>query len=136
MIRRPPRSTLTDTLFPYTTLFRSVDGLVWVNICGLGRIGFENLNVARRDGVYRRPEKGQCRGLHIRVCGVRDLAPHIAGRVGDVADRADRSEERSVGKECVSTCTSRWSPFAYKINKVLTHRIMLTSLLHRQSYIL
>src|SRR3546814_1510693 len=26
MIRRPPRSTRTDTLFPYTTLFRSVDG--------------------------------------------------------------------------------------------------------------
>src|SRR3546814_8483014 len=25
MIRRPPRSTLTDTLFPYTTLFLSVD---------------------------------------------------------------------------------------------------------------
>src|SRR3546814_5588295 len=25
MIRRPPRSTLTDTLFPYTTLFRSVE---------------------------------------------------------------------------------------------------------------
>src|SRR3546814_3877494 len=24
MVRRPPRSTLTDTLFPYTTLFRSV----------------------------------------------------------------------------------------------------------------
>src|SRR3546814_7589232 len=24
MIRRPPRSTLTDTLFPYTTLFRSI----------------------------------------------------------------------------------------------------------------
>src|SRR3546814_12851759 len=23
MLRRPPRSTLTDTLFPYTTLFRS-----------------------------------------------------------------------------------------------------------------
>src|SRR3546814_1114590 len=28
MIRRPPRSTRTDTLFPYTTLFRSVDRLV------------------------------------------------------------------------------------------------------------
>src|SRR3546814_13333407 len=31
MIRRPPRSTRTDTLFPYTTLFRSgveVDGIV------------------------------------------------------------------------------------------------------------
>src|SRR3546814_16268128 len=28
MIRRPPRSTRTDTLFPYTTLFRSFLGLV------------------------------------------------------------------------------------------------------------
>src|SRR3546814_2364873 len=28
MIRRPPRSTRTDTLFPYTTLFRSFDGLI------------------------------------------------------------------------------------------------------------
>src|SRR3546814_3343965 len=27
MIRRPPRSTRTDTLFPYTTLFRSAPGL-------------------------------------------------------------------------------------------------------------
>src|SRR3546814_465469 len=27
MIRRPPRSTRTDTLFPYTTLFRSTDRL-------------------------------------------------------------------------------------------------------------
>src|SRR3546814_18380421 len=26
MIRRPPRSTRTDTLFPYTTLFRSAPG--------------------------------------------------------------------------------------------------------------
>src|SRR3546814_9520838 len=26
MIRRPPRSTRTDTLFPYTTLFRSISG--------------------------------------------------------------------------------------------------------------
>src|SRR3546814_2965172 len=25
MVRRPPRSTRTDTLFPYTTLFRSLD---------------------------------------------------------------------------------------------------------------
>src|SRR3546814_2470230 len=27
MIRRPPRSTRTDTLFPYTTLFRSEENL-------------------------------------------------------------------------------------------------------------
>src|SRR3546814_8770799 len=30
MIRRPPRSTRTDTLFPYTTLFRSYDRLAQV----------------------------------------------------------------------------------------------------------
>src|SRR3546814_1551046 len=29
MIRRPPRSTRTDTLFPYTTLFRSAIHNVW-----------------------------------------------------------------------------------------------------------
>src|SRR3546814_15677565 len=28
MIRRPPRSTRTDTLFPYTTLFRSIGELI------------------------------------------------------------------------------------------------------------
>src|SRR3546814_17924267 len=35
MIRRPPRSTRTDTLFPYTTLFRS---LVWYGFRFLGRL--------------------------------------------------------------------------------------------------
>src|SRR3546814_15860541 len=28
MIRRPPRSTRTDTLFPYTTLFRSIEAVM------------------------------------------------------------------------------------------------------------
>src|SRR3546814_16085210 len=28
-----------------------------------------------------------------------------------------RSEERRVGKECVRTCRSRWSPYHYKKNK-------------------
>src|SRR3546814_13169734 len=28
MIRRPPRSTRTDTLFPYTTLFRSIPEVI------------------------------------------------------------------------------------------------------------
>src|SRR3546814_3539607 len=37
MIRRPPRSTRTDTLFPYTTLFRSVAGLAAAR--KRGRIG-------------------------------------------------------------------------------------------------
>src|SRR3546814_6683282 len=43
MIRRPPRSTRTDTLFPYTTLFRSVEHLHL-------RIGEAPVPVAR--GVY------------------------------------------------------------------------------------
>src|SRR3546814_20172899 len=37
---------------------------------------------------------------------------HAAGISHDeVCDRAVRSEERRVGKECVSTCRSRWSPY-------------------------
>src|SRR3546814_16084620 len=32
MIRRPPRSTRTDTLFPYTTLFRSDTARLWVYV--------------------------------------------------------------------------------------------------------
>src|SRR3546814_1506182 len=38
MIRRPPRSTRTDTLFPYTTLFRSADDRFAVNIHSPGLI--------------------------------------------------------------------------------------------------
>src|SRR3546814_9298321 len=37
IIRRPPRSTLTDTLFPYTTLFRSR-----ADKRGIGHIGFDD----------------------------------------------------------------------------------------------
>src|SRR3546814_4753898 len=33
MIRRPPRSTRTDTLFPYTTLFRSPRCRCWCRSC-------------------------------------------------------------------------------------------------------
>src|SRR3546814_16209959 len=32
MIRRPPRATRTDTLFPYTTLFRSADADQWFQV--------------------------------------------------------------------------------------------------------
>src|SRR3546814_11597275 len=34
--------------------------------------------------------------------------------IGAGADNVLRSEERRVGKECVSTCRSRWSPYHYK----------------------
>src|SRR3546814_1871498 len=42
MIRRPPRSTRTDTLFPYTTLFRSQSSFA-MTTC-------ENLNQIRTHG--------------------------------------------------------------------------------------
>src|SRR3546814_7781494 len=41
MIRRPPRSTRTDTLFPYTTLFRSPEGVL---LRGLSRIALPKKN--------------------------------------------------------------------------------------------
>src|SRR3546814_9357394 len=55
MVRRPPRSTRTDTLFPYTTLFRSQRKILHVDfpVGGLqrlvaGRIGIlENLAILR-----------------------------------------------------------------------------------------
>src|SRR3546814_17290215 len=34
-----------------------------------------------------------------------------------------RSEERRVGKECVSTCRSRWSPYHYKKKTTTTNTI-------------
>src|SRR3546814_2991842 len=36
-------------------------------------------------------------------------AQHVATSVHATAERRSRSEERRVGKECVSTCRSRWS---------------------------
>src|SRR3546814_20401683 len=35
--------------------------------------------------------------------------------------RIDRSEERRVGKECVSTCRSRWSPYNSQKIKTMTN---------------
>src|SRR3546814_19532698 len=49
MIRRPPRSTRTDTLFPYTTLFRSADYLV----CGHNHLPeIRNVNEGNRSVLY------------------------------------------------------------------------------------
>src|SRR3546814_20734837 len=44
---------------------------------------------------------------------------HQCAEPGSVAVvlQCARSEERRVGKECVSTCRSRWSPYHYKKKK-------------------
>src|SRR3546814_11926473 len=109
MIRRPPRSTRTDARFPYTTLFRSSmclcdklfclhDGRVW------------NASPARYQGMT---EAAAQRGDFI-VEGHRlsfaTTGPRALDRLCGLIDGARRSEERRVGKECVSTCRSRWSP--------------------------
>src|SRR3546814_4652823 len=76
MIRRPPRSTRTDTLFPYTTLFRS----------DLGRQHLEPpvLPVDRFELVFRRLES-VLRERHPLLLG--EVAIHqILGRDGDLAD--------------------------------------------------
>src|SRR3546814_15572722 len=36
---------------------------------------------------------------------------NTSGKKSDLDDFTKRSEERRVGKECVSTCRSRWSPY-------------------------
>src|SRR3546814_9714122 len=54
---------------------------------------------------------------HPLVCAaIDDLVArgvHVVTLVSDAPNsrRAHRSEERRVGKECVSTCRSRWSPY-------------------------
>src|SRR3546814_13685603 len=46
MIRRPPRSTRTDTLFPYTTLFRSKPGLTLLEAPGNDAVSSTALSAA------------------------------------------------------------------------------------------
>src|SRR3546814_21173589 len=48
MIRRPPRSTRPDTLFPYTTLFRSSDGLARTLVVGPSRPWAEPLAASQQ----------------------------------------------------------------------------------------
>src|SRR3546814_2041924 len=52
MIRRPPRSTRTDTLFPYTTLFRSFVGRPVADTRDYAHLGVR-LNAAK-DAVLKR----------------------------------------------------------------------------------
>src|SRR3546814_16423966 len=58
MIRRPPRSTRTDTLFPYTTLFRSI-----VGVAGAAVIGIVRLQIGQPDGDVGLAEDHRARRL-------------------------------------------------------------------------
>src|SRR3546814_6794099 len=75
MIRRPPRSTRTDTLFPYTTLFRSPD-------------------YHRRDGheAHAKHDRSGAGAMHAQaICGARRQGDANAGGLRD----AKRSEEHT-----------------------------------------
>src|SRR3546814_18783804 len=43
-----------------------------------------------------------------------ETATRLANRYNKVIGQVNRSEERRVGKECVSTCRYRWSPYNEK----------------------
>src|SRR3546814_9231527 len=81
MIRRPPRSTRTDTLFPYTTLFRSPARARW-------------LGVERRRWRVAGSGGQRLRRLHRRLAHSRTTA--VADRFGERAGTClHRSEEHT-----------------------------------------
>src|SRR3546814_11953896 len=126
MIRRPPRSTRTDTLFPYTTLFRS--GLLLRGCPGrCRRSRGKDLRFLGIAPVGRKPcpNAGMGRPQHaaqagsFRIYGGRERA-----RRGGVSRKLwslsrpllsrsrcnGRTEERREGKEGVSKDKPRWCP--------------------------
>src|SRR3546814_12591379 len=72
------------------------------------------LQLAMLDGT-KRLASSPCRGQKLETCAT---AGGISNRTFKHFDssvcRQARSEERRAGKECVSTCRYRWSPYHYK----------------------
>src|SRR3546814_4284209 len=93
MIRRPPRSTRTDTLFPYTTLFRSIDRL-------------DDLADAVDDREHRVDERpiGNARPRSHRrqhiLCGM--AQPRQPGQIEEAAASLDGVDEAEDGIEAVA----------------------------------
>src|SRR3546814_15834300 len=105
MIRRPPRSTRTDTLFPYTTLFRSRFVLI-DEVCRFRLADGDFLRLHRLCYFTKQVDDEQS------VTQIRLLHPDKIGQ---------RSEERRVGKEGVSTGRYRWSPYHEKKKQLCTN---------------
>src|SRR3546814_18762486 len=125
MIRRPPRSTRTDTLCPYTTLFRSAGNLVAGNdrVDGILPFVADGVDIRMADAgeldvdddvvvVWFAAFEGEgCQGFGCVGCGIASRDCHVQlHSFGVEINGRTRSEERRVGKECVSTCRSRWPP--------------------------
>src|SRR3546814_14852927 len=105
MIRRPPRSTRTDTLIPYTTLFRSGFAVVAQEVKSLANeTARATDDIAGKITAIQQATKGSVfanQSIQQTIVEVQTSEQRIR----------DRSEERRVGKECVSKCKSRWSRY-------------------------
>src|SRR3546814_20135033 len=117
MIRRPPRSTRTDTLFPYTTLFRSHDVLKSAGRITLGFTAF-TIGVKAIRGPKASIPATSAQPLELTpevmawlrsvpTLGAAAAAPQLP--TTQQPGQPATSEERRVGKESVGTCSSRWS---------------------------
>src|SRR3546814_18615713 len=102
MIRRPPKATRTDTLFPYTTLFRSQTGRRLDAARGGSLMDRGRDDDPRRLLEQARQLHDQGRGRGMARGGRRTEPP------ADKFDPAERPEERRVGEECDIQCQSRW----------------------------
>src|SRR3546814_12512479 len=123
MIRRPPRSTRTDTLFPYTTLFRSIDEVV-VTLTE-GELGWAALPasigapVQDPAGTWTFNTAGASLAAVQSLVGSLQVTP-AAGFDGNLGvpvttptAEAAGSEERGGGTACVRSCTSGGSTSLY-----------------------
>src|SRR3546814_1555899 len=79
MIRRPPRSTRTDTLFPYTTLFRSAQ-LAPLAFRQGHQVAAPEQDLAARDAARRvdQPQDGEA-GARLAAARLADQTQHLAG---------------------------------------------------------
>src|SRR3546814_3974399 len=111
MIRRPPRSTRTDTLFPYTTLFRSGQLHIAPTGQALQLEGSDAVGAHRRALLHFDGDADGGRPIRIEVDG------------GDLADAhapvAHRSEEHT--SELQSLMRISYAVFCLKKKKKTTH---------------
>src|SRR3546814_17020290 len=116
IIRRPPRSTRTDTLFPYTTLFRSFS-LKFFGLFRSGQTPIFHLYCKFKPILAGRIAISLFSGVFFFVIRSPSSPDPSDVIIFLPAFGALRSEERRVGKECGSKCISRWWP--YHITKKL-----------------
>src|SRR3546814_7841305 len=106
MRRRPPRATRTDTLFPYTTLFRSLGGDAEVQA---DRLGVDDVQVAVGLGREAGADGGM---LHVGQVLADDLADEVllfGGRRGIARGRGGAvAHVRGAGKNNSLAETTGW----------------------------